>query len=333
MNYQYKFSLLNNIIKSRYFSKRFPLMVSWSLTNRCNTRCRYCGVPDSSSGELSTQEIILMTRELKALGTKMISFSGGEPLLRKDIGEILSFCYANGIVTSVYSNGILVPDRIHDIRKIGRLKLSLDGDRRINDFLRGKGSYDKVMEAVRVAIAYKINVSLNCVLTKYNLDCVDFLISKAKRFGVLVRFQPVSSVPTSGKDVNSLLPELNQYKEAIKKIIMKKIKLENIENSLSSLSYIYRWPNSPPLRHCVAGKIYCRISSLGKIFPCPSMEANCASLNDINVGVKDKFSKLIEYDQEIKKCKCCFYAGTLDLNMLYNLHLEPFSILKTLRKF
>lgn len=317
-----KFFLVSGIIKARLFHKRLPLFVSWSLTNRCTLSCKYCGIHDVYSKEPSTREIFSIINELKRLGTKMISFIGGEPLLREDIGEILNYCYAQNIATAIFSNGSLVINKIKDIAKTNKLRLSLDGDEKINDFLRGKGAYRKVMEALGAAKRYKIDTSLSCVLTRYNLDCVDFLVKKSKALNINIRFQPVSYVHAKDRVISALFPPLSEYKKTIKNLIIKKIKLENIENSLLSLMHFYHWPDFTPFQHCVGGDIYCRISSNGDVFLCP-LENNREPLNGISSGMRGAFSHLSKFKKDALGCKGCWCAGTLELNIIYNFFNMP----------
>ena len=78
----------HSILKSKLLKKSSPLTVGWSLTNRCNHECKYCGIPNVKSNELTTEQIFSIIDELSELGTKIIQFTGGEPLLRDDIGKI-----------------------------------------------------------------------------------------------------------------------------------------------------------------------------------------------------------------------------------------------------
>jgi len=97
------------------FKKRFPLAVGWNITYRCNLQCKYCGWWENRASELNTKDIIGLIKELAFLGTKFISFSGGEPLLREDLGDIIDFCKMKGIYVSINSNGTLVKEKIKNI--------------------------------------------------------------------------------------------------------------------------------------------------------------------------------------------------------------------------
>jgi PqqA peptide cyclase len=82
--------------------------VDLTVTWRCNSRCRYCDIWKHKKGlELSTKQFKKVIKSLKDwLGTFSSTFTGGEPLLRNDIAEIISFCSSNGIYTNIISNGL-----------------------------------------------------------------------------------------------------------------------------------------------------------------------------------------------------------------------------------
>jgi len=122
--------------KARVFNRHLPLFVSWELTNRCNLKCRYCDVWKLNSEELPTDTVLSMVDELKNLGTKFISFTGGEPLLRKDIDEILSHCKTNGLYASLNSNGFELKDKPQTVKKFDFVIMSLDGQEAIHDYIR-----------------------------------------------------------------------------------------------------------------------------------------------------------------------------------------------------
>jgi cyclic pyranopterin phosphate synthase len=76
-----------NILKIRFLDRKIPIAVRIELTNRCPNKCIYCDLKENI--EMSKEEVFRLLDELKKLGTKKVSFSGGEPMIRKDIGEII----------------------------------------------------------------------------------------------------------------------------------------------------------------------------------------------------------------------------------------------------
>lgn len=82
-----------NYIKYLFFNKRTPLSVHFSLTNRCPLKCSYCGFFKRYREELNTQEVIRIIDQLAEAGNTRLHITGGEPMLRNDIGEIINYIY------------------------------------------------------------------------------------------------------------------------------------------------------------------------------------------------------------------------------------------------
>ena len=327
MDFGTKAAFLKSIIQVKFFARRIPLVISWHLINRCNRRCKYCFRWETASGEMSREEVFKVIDELAGMGTRAIIFSGGEPLLRDDIGDIINYSRSKKIFTGLTSNGDLVGKRIGEIRNLNMLKLSLDGPREIHDFLRGEGSYDKVMEAVRAAKKAGISIKLNTTLTKYNIECVDFLLEKSEELDIQVKFQPVSHVHAMGRDIGALLPEEDKYKEAISRIIRLKKRNPYIINSVSALKYLYALPHSKKI-NCYAGRIICCIMANGDVTPCSAIRDCFSANNCLAASFKDAFEKL----PPVSICKGCWCTSTLELNCFLRFGLDTLLNIKNLFK-
>ena len=172
---------------AKIFRRRIPLVVGWAITDRCNQSCSYCGRRHGDIKEISTQEAFRIIDELSRLGCLRISLTGGEPLMREDIGAIVDRIHKKGIETKINSNGALVRERIDELKNLDILCLSLEGEKDVHDAIRGAGSYDKVIEAAQCARERGIKISFATVLTKRNLDSIDFILAKAKEFDAKVK--------------------------------------------------------------------------------------------------------------------------------------------------
>ena len=83
-----------------------------SLTNRCNLRCTMCQIPENGNEEeLGTEDVKTLIRDSLKLQPQGIVFSGGEPLLRNDIFELIAFAHSHEIKTCLTSNGTLIDER------------------------------------------------------------------------------------------------------------------------------------------------------------------------------------------------------------------------------
>src|SRR5439155_17314994 len=99
----------------RLLREKSPFQMTLSLTNRCNFRCTYCEIPLQQSDEMSTAEWLEAIDELRAGGMGRASIMGGEPLLRKDVGEIARHLKRRGVHASLNTDGWRVGERMDDI--------------------------------------------------------------------------------------------------------------------------------------------------------------------------------------------------------------------------
>lgn len=310
MKINQKIGILNSLIKVKFLCKRIPVVISWHLLNRCNRRCKYCYRWNEASAELATKAVTAVIDELKKMGTRVIIFSGGEPLLREDIAEIISYSQKSGIFTGLTSNGKLLPQRIDEIKTLDMLKLSFDGPREIHDFLRGDGSYEEVMQAIVAAKEKGMNIKLNTTLTKYNIDYIDFILSKAREFAVKVKFQPVSHVHAAGYDICSFFPDESKYRKTLTYLIGEKKKNNPyVINSIASLRYFQDWPELEKL-NCYAGKLICCILPNGDVSGCSATRDSRHIQNCLSPSFRTAFKKL----KPVVACKGCWCTSTLELN-------------------
>lgn len=148
-----------------------PIVV-WNCTRRCNLSCVHCY---SSAGShdppdmLNTKEAKTFIRDLADFGVPVLLFSGGEPLLRKDIFELADFARSLGIRTVLSTNGTMITrNEARKIRDVGFAEagISLDGIGPQNDLFRGKdGAYEAALEGIRNCVALGQRVSLRLTIT------------------------------------------------------------------------------------------------------------------------------------------------------------------------
>ncbi|MGQ9507577.1 MAG: radical SAM protein [Candidatus Bathycorpusculaceae bacterium] len=154
-----------------------PYHVQWMITRKCNYRCKGCNVwREQDMEELSTEEVKRGLDILRELGVVEIVFSGGNPLLREDIGEILDYA-SRFFITTVYDNGSTAAEKMDALRCVDFVAISLDSlDSRKNDYVKGvKGSWEKAMQTIEKLHANGIRVGVSPTISQFNLyEMVDF---------------------------------------------------------------------------------------------------------------------------------------------------------------
>ncbi|MBE7544763.1 MAG: radical SAM protein [Bryobacteraceae bacterium] len=156
-----------------------PFLVIWETTQACDLACRHCrasAVPDRHSGELSTAEARRMLDQVKAFGDPLLVFTGGDPLKRADLFDLLSYSVSIGLRTTVTPSAtpLLTPAAIERFRDCGvsRMAVSLDGpDAQSHDGFRGvAGSFDCTIEALRAAQRVGLETQINTTVSRFSMD-------------------------------------------------------------------------------------------------------------------------------------------------------------------
>ncbi len=159
---------------SKTAAERRPVTV-WNVTRTCNLRCIHCYTDSEAkkySGELSTEEGKALIRDLADFQIPALLFSGGEPLARPDLLELVSHARALGIRPTLSTNGTLITDEsAQKIREAGftYVGISLDGIGEINDSFRGVGgAFERAVRGFKSCVRAGQRVGLRLTLTRHN---------------------------------------------------------------------------------------------------------------------------------------------------------------------
>lgn len=309
--------ILGYLIEARLRHSRYPLAIRWNITDKCHLKCLYCNIGNLSataeeSNELETAEILLMINQIAEAGVMRISFSGGEPMMRDDIGKIIAYSKDKGIGVELNSSGKFVPARSGEIGGLSLLKLSLDGPECIHEIVKIGSKYKEVTEAADACVRQKIRFSFCATITKYNVRHLKSILDIARFYHTFVAFQPVQYLAEASDNVQDYYPSVEEFRSAVRMLIDEKKKgSRHIRNSTPGLRYIYNWPEYNKLR-CWAGEVFCVIGSDGTIYPCDRISYSTKLPNCLRDGFKIAYHKL----PAVKECKGCGFCGTLELNYL-----------------
>jgi len=246
---------------------RAPLFASWNITFRCNLHCSYCGTHEAEGEELSTEQVFRGLERLWTQGIRWVTFSGGEPLLRKDMLEIAAHARSLGFQVFLSTNGWLLPKRADILDHIGHVNISLDGNQEVHDSVRGKGAYDKALRAVDTCVDRGVSVSLLCVLSAHSLDGIEDVIATARERRALVMFQPATQWLDSSVRPNPIAPPVGPYRQTVERLITLKKAGAPIRNSIPGLQHLAKWPETTPIR-CSAGDVSITIEADGSMLSC-----------------------------------------------------------------
>ncbi|MFZ5867588.1 MAG: 12,18-didecarboxysiroheme deacetylase [Thermodesulfobacteriota bacterium] len=157
------------------FSKDKKPVVVWNVTRRCNLKCVHCYSQSEDldyKGELSTEEGKALIDDLAQFGSPVILFSGGEPLIRPDILELIGYAVEKGLRAVVSTNGTLISrplaEKLHQIG-LSYVGISLDGLESVHDAFRGvRGTFERVLRSIKHCQDVGLKVGLRFTINKRN---------------------------------------------------------------------------------------------------------------------------------------------------------------------
>ena len=161
-----------------------PYMIDWAITNRCNLNCLHCR--GMAKEELDSRTVLRVAEEIPLLKPRWVIIEGGEPLLRRELFEILKIIRRSNIKIYLISNGMLFDEDLG--RKFAELDvnlmISIDGaDKESYEKIRKGARFEKLKESVAIATKYNILDSCPVTIGKYNYQQIRKLFEFTKEIG------------------------------------------------------------------------------------------------------------------------------------------------------
>src|SRR5580658_3867833 len=176
-----------------------PSLCNYYVTLRCNQRCTFCNIPHTNNGSPSREprmdQVLANLRDLKRLGVVVLDVTGGEPLLYRNIIEMLAAAKKMRFITSITTNGMLYPKFAEQlVGKVDALLFSIDStDGDEHDRIRATKSFDLALDALSVARRLRQPLYISHVVTNESYDHVDEMIRFAKDQGAILYLNPCFS--------------------------------------------------------------------------------------------------------------------------------------------
>ena len=188
--------LAKAILTAKYV-RPVPVFAQWETTYDCNMDCGFCNVNKHKRQwmpELSTERALGVIDQLADLGTAIINFSGGEPLLRKDIDQLILHARKKNMFVFMNSNGTYVGKNIGKVLGLDLIRISIDSTEVEHDALRKcQGAYANAVESIKALKATGIKTMINTVVTKeLDFDKWVTLTELAKSLGIQIDFSLIN---------------------------------------------------------------------------------------------------------------------------------------------
>ncbi len=301
-----------------------PLVVSWNVTRKCNLACSHCYInaaKDELQGELNTEEAKRLIDQISDVSRPLLILSGGEPLLRPDIYDLIQYGAGKGLRMGLGSNGSLIDQEVaKNLKAAGVKTVSISLDSRNpekHDEFRGvKGSWQKAVEAITALRQNGVLVQVNTTVTQQNHNEIDEIMSLAEELGV-ENFHLFFLVPTGrGTKITDISPAM--YEGMIKSTFAKTGK-HRLNVRPSCAPQFMRIAKNMGLdmrqwiRGCIAGLYYCRIYPNGDITPCPYLPVKLGNVREKTFSEiwfgSEVFKNLRDFDTLKGKCGACDYRN------------------------
>jgi len=288
-----------------WFAER-PIVVSFEVTDSCTCFCKHCdhGGPRDMSQDLKPADY---RRYVEALRPCVVQVSGGEPLMRSDLEEVVrNIKLPSGLpYTILVSNwSLMTEERYHAMREAGinQFSVSLDfPDERHDDFRGLPGLYAHLSELMPKLSAYgNDDIVLNNCITLNNLPHINEVADKAREWGVNVSYSAYSARRTGCRDYFIEKPaDLNELEKQIRRIMERMDHSHWIVNSQTTLEATLEYFKRRGTPGCKAGLRFLVVTSNGYLQPC-SMQFHRFPL--------EKRSEMVEKFTQQNKCDECYVS-------------------------
>jgi radical SAM family uncharacterized protein len=311
--YQENFRLglrLSRGLISNVLGVKAPLFCGHKLTYNCNLKCKMCPFWKRSNKDLSTETEKAILRRIYDSGACAIAFEGGEPLLRKDLTEILAFSRSLPLQTSLVTNGTLLASKIDEIAPYinGAIYVSLDGLEKTHDVIRGvNGSFKKTLEGITEA-SKKVHVIINTTIMNENSHEIEDLVELAKGLGVKISV----AIAHEYFETDTSTPEGLTISELSRKLVELKRKGYPLINSIGYLRVVAKekqWICKPWSTINVSPEGYL-------VLPCYVRNEYGKTISVFDTSIKNAISNFDWKDiQNCQKCSLhCYVEPSLVLS-------------------
>jgi len=323
-----------------------PYTLLAEVTYRCPLHCPYCSNPialpvaaslpatpkfheggcettrrpqdgDYSNGELTTDEWKRVIREAAALGVLQIGFSGGEPLARRDLAELVRAAREANLYTNLITSGIgLGDDRVRDLRDAGldSVQLSFQSDQPdLSDEIAGALAHQRKLDVAAKIRAAEIPLSLNFVIHRRNIDRLSQMIELAESLEAeRVELANVQFYGWAFLNRAALLPTYDQVARAREVAIAAKARLAGTMEIFYVLPDYYESRPKPCLNGW--GRRYLTVNPIGDVLPCPTASSAIPDLHFENVRARnldwiwresESFTRFRGTDWMPEPCRSC----------------------------
>ena len=308
-----------------------PFFCGYSITSRCNLTCKHCSIYSpyrndenlksfiemfSTDNELTTEQAKYAIDQIDKLGVFILHFSGGEPLLRKDLEEIALYAKRKGMYTSLDTNGTLITkERAKSLTCFHRIAVSIDGIGETHEEIRGKNTFKKTIRGIKYLKEYSnSNVGAIFTINKLNYMEMEEMIDFAKVNCDFIDFSPIN-----------VIKELFLDRDTANKVGEKLVELKRknkyfMENTMEYLKLFNQFLQGKTVIDCNIEChpfiLYCILNPDGNVSGCVDICSQVGNILEEDIMELHRRGELMK--EEVRsKCMGCSYACVAQNTLLF----------------
>ncbi len=279
-------------------------LIAWEVTRSCNLACKHCRAEahlDPYPGEFSTEDAKALIDTFPDVGSPIIIFTGGEPLLRPDIFELVRYARSKDLRCVMAPNGTLVNDDVAQKIKesgISRCSISIDGPEAIShDFLRGvPGAFEGALAGIEALKRAGVEFQINTTVTRGNFSSFKDIFKLAEQLGAAAwhifllvptgRAAQLGAEVISGEEYEEVLNWFYDFRKTTNmhlkatcaphyyRIMRQRAKEEGLAVTPQTFGM------DAVSKGCLGGTGFCFISHTGQVQPCGYLELDCGQIRE-----------------------------------------------------
>jgi radical SAM protein len=301
-----------------------PFTIAWEITHACAFACRHCRAeaqPRRDSRELTTAEAFHLIDQIREFGNPILVLTGGDPMMRRDLFDLLSYAVGRGLRTSLTptTTRLVTPQALRRVRQAGvrRIAISIDGSSAdAHDAFRGfLGSFEIALRIARAAAEAGLSLQVNTTVSRYNLRQLDELAELVSSLGA-VQWSLFFLVPTGRATAADMispqehestfhwLSELSRRAPfdvkstaapAYRRVVVQRARAGGAGHgpiALAGAGYRYQDGLARPAMGVNDGKGFCFISHIGDVYPSGFLPLAAGNVRECSVVEIYRDSKL-----------------------------------------
>lgn len=330
--------------------RHLPILVIM-LTDKCNLKCKMCGACDYSPGDhnaLSTSEWKAVLDSAAKIHVQILSITGGEAMLRKDLFELIAYARARGMAVHLNTNGLLLREKnVEKLRASGveTVSISLESTHAdTHEAIRGRGTFAHTLDGLRLLRRRlpDVRIGLNCVINKHNYKTLASMVAFAAQEGVdQVKFAPIHTnlqhkdkaigeyedMLFEERDLDGLEAELQRIQTALAVTSLQ----STSKRFFDGITNLYRPPASN--FYCYAGYAITVINAQGFVSACFDKDSTL-NVRETTLDQIWRSRAFQEHRQLVRHCdRACWDTTNAELSLrlsIWNTLREPVKLVKNI---